>query len=508
MPRREVVEVDEPLLNHDDICGDVRVACCDSGVGDPADRMTEGDAAGERLGDRRALPVDGGELGRGRTRHGPVERRERAAPGIDLAVRPRSSLHLALQAFDRGDRRGERGICDPPGRAGGGMLARVIRGREEPQREQCVLNRRDVGDVVPAAAPDTRSDRGRRPDRRDRIRRDLGEVDRLALTPPSSDAGNAVRDDGPAVQRAPHPLRAAVEVHDVAARTRPEVDRAPREARPVTQRDDEIRGQIDEAAPRIMIRVEARLPFELREIGVDRLFPTAGSVVERLALLPDVLRRSARLQLVAQRLPSRVGGHCRVDQAEVFDECVAAKPELRRDVGGRARPQPMEVALRQPEIRSGDQKRRVPHHLGEALAADPGIRRVVDVDREADGVVAVRVLVGAAAAVLFCDVQRLAEPPRRQARVRAHREQRSLRLAELPDEHGMDAVLERPAEERRIDERLEPPVGCELAAGPCGMPASEKDARTRASWMAGRAARRAMIATGERPQMRLRTAAE
>jgi LysR family transcriptional regulator, glycine cleavage system transcriptional activator len=43
------------------------------------------------------------------------------------------------------------------------------------------------------------------------------------------------------------------------------------------------------------------------------------------------------------------------------------------------------------------------------------------------------------------------------------------------------------------DFALDEACGCELAAGPCGMPASEKDSRTRANWMAGRAARRAMI---------------
>lgn len=43
------------------------------------------------------------------------------------------------------------------------------------------------------------------------------------------------------------------------------------------------------------------------------------------------------------------------------------------------------------------------------------------------------------------------------------------------------------------DFALDEACGCELAAGPCGMPASEKDARTQASWMAGRAARRVMV---------------
>jgi LysR family transcriptional regulator, glycine cleavage system transcriptional activator len=39
---------------------------------------------------------------------------------------------------------------------------------------------------------------------------------------------------------------------------------------------------------------------------------------------------------------------------------------------------------------------------------------------------------------------------------------------------------------------LDEACGCELAAGPCGMPASERDARTQAAWMAGRATRRKM----------------
>ena len=43
------------------------------------------------------------------------------------------------------------------------------------------------------------------------------------------------------------------------------------------------------------------------------------------------------------------------------------------------------------------------------------------------------------------------------------------------------------------DFALDEACGCELAAGPCGMPASERDARTRAAWMAGRAARRVMV---------------
>lgn len=43
------------------------------------------------------------------------------------------------------------------------------------------------------------------------------------------------------------------------------------------------------------------------------------------------------------------------------------------------------------------------------------------------------------------------------------------------------------------DFALDEACGCELAAGPCGMPASERDALTRDGWVAGRAARRAMI---------------
>jgi LysR family transcriptional regulator, glycine cleavage system transcriptional activator len=43
------------------------------------------------------------------------------------------------------------------------------------------------------------------------------------------------------------------------------------------------------------------------------------------------------------------------------------------------------------------------------------------------------------------------------------------------------------------DFALDEACGCELAAGPCGMPASERDARTRTAWMAGRAARRVMV---------------
>ena len=51
-------------------------------------------------------------------------------------------------------------------------------------------------------------------------------------------------------------------------------------------------------------------------------------------------------------------------------------------------------------------------------------------------------------------------------------------------------------EDQRIaafrDFALDEACGCELAAGPCGMPVSEKDSQTQASWVAGRAARRAM----------------
>ncbi|MFL5265027.1 MAG: LysR substrate-binding domain-containing protein [Stellaceae bacterium] len=43
------------------------------------------------------------------------------------------------------------------------------------------------------------------------------------------------------------------------------------------------------------------------------------------------------------------------------------------------------------------------------------------------------------------------------------------------------------------DFALDEACGCELAAGPCGMPASEKDSRSRAGWMAARATRRAML---------------
>jgi LysR family glycine cleavage system transcriptional activator len=42
------------------------------------------------------------------------------------------------------------------------------------------------------------------------------------------------------------------------------------------------------------------------------------------------------------------------------------------------------------------------------------------------------------------------------------------------------------------DFALDEACGCELAAGPCGMPASERDARTRTGWLAGRVTRRVM----------------
>ena len=52
-------------------------------------------------------------------------------------------------------------------------------------------------------------------------------------------------------------------------------------------------------------------------------------------------------------------------------------------------------------------------------------------------------------------------------------------------------------EDQRIaafrDFALDEACGCELAAGPCGMPASEKDSQTRAVWIAERAARRTLV---------------
>jgi LysR family transcriptional regulator, glycine cleavage system transcriptional activator len=58
------------------------------------------------------------------------------------------------------------------------------------------------------------------------------------------------------------------------------------------------------------------------------------------------------------------------------------------------------------------------------------------------------------------------------------------------------------------DFALDEACGCELAAGPCGMPASDKDSRTRATWMAGRAARRAVIVARQRRERHARPAAE
>jgi LysR family transcriptional regulator, glycine cleavage system transcriptional activator len=43
------------------------------------------------------------------------------------------------------------------------------------------------------------------------------------------------------------------------------------------------------------------------------------------------------------------------------------------------------------------------------------------------------------------------------------------------------------------DFALDEACGCELAAGPCGIPPSQRDKQLRAGWMAGRAARRAMV---------------
>ena len=56
------------------------------------------------------------------------------------------------------------------------------------------------------------------------------------------------------------------------------------------------------------------------------------------------------------------------------------------------------------------------------------------------------------------------------------------------------------AQDQRVaafrDFALDESCGCELAAGPCGMPASDKDVHTRSAWMAGRAAHRAMVQGG------------
>jgi LysR family transcriptional regulator, glycine cleavage system transcriptional activator len=65
------------------------------------------------------------------------------------------------------------------------------------------------------------------------------------------------------------------------------------------------------------------------------------------------------------------------------------------------------------------------------------------------------------------------------------------------------ALAWRNAETVRQDQRiaafrdfaLDEACGCELAAGPCGMPASDRDLQTQSGWMAGRAARRAMVAS-------------
>jgi len=62
------------------------------------------------------------------------------------------------------------------------------------------------------------------------------------------------------------------------------------------------------------------------------------------------------------------------------------------------------------------------------------------------------------------------------------------------------ALTWRDARANRTDQRiaafrdfaLDEACGCELAAGPCGMPPSERDSQTQAGWLAGRAARRAM----------------
>jgi LysR family glycine cleavage system transcriptional activator len=58
------------------------------------------------------------------------------------------------------------------------------------------------------------------------------------------------------------------------------------------------------------------------------------------------------------------------------------------------------------------------------------------------------------------------------------------------------ALLWRDLSDQRVvafrDFALDEACGCELAAGPCGMPASDRDARTRPDWLAGRAARRAV----------------
>ena len=61
------------------------------------------------------------------------------------------------------------------------------------------------------------------------------------------------------------------------------------------------------------------------------------------------------------------------------------------------------------------------------------------------------------------------------------------------------SLLWRTAPDQRVvafrDFALDEACGCELAAGPCGMPASERDSRTRPEWLASRAARRAAAAS-------------
>jgi LysR family transcriptional regulator, glycine cleavage system transcriptional activator len=56
-------------------------------------------------------------------------------------------------------------------------------------------------------------------------------------------------------------------------------------------------------------------------------------------------------------------------------------------------------------------------------------------------------------------------------------------------------------EEQRIaafrEFALDEACGCELAAGPCGMPRSERDSRTQKDWMAARATRRRMTSRSE-----------
>jgi LysR family transcriptional regulator, glycine cleavage system transcriptional activator len=65
--------------------------------------------------------------------------------------------------------------------------------------------------------------------------------------------------------------------------------------------------------------------------------------------------------------------------------------------------------------------------------------------------------------------------------------------------HKVYSLLWRTAPDQRVvafrDFALDEACGCELAAGPCGMPASERDSRTRPGWLASRAARRAAAAS-------------